>query len=321
VKKSAVKAGLVVLVLVGVVLWTFLSNHFLGAVNSEVVVDKRDIDSQFCRAQFQEVLRIPDGKAFRQAWKKNQAFMDKKCFLVSESGGLEPNACFVPPVGNSAIFGNNTESDVYEILCGAFLTYSKYMLTDYYNADVSDLKSMPDDILRAKLSAHFVPREKPNPQLMELLANEVLRRAPDELKALKLYIIAQYLLPGRDFSKTGAVYPYITKAYKLAPRDKEIQEFVAYSVMVSDRGLFKLTELEFLIENHYSYYFYAWFHWKYKTSLEKVKAHLITGHQKSKKYKYLFEDTAKQVADKKTVFGQDNVFHLSFEPMPPWGSL
>lgn len=359
-KKSAVKAGLVVLVLVAVVLWTFLSNYFRGeladqevqapastsvshtvvvsspvtvvsvsaptsvpaVISAAVVKTSENLpNSPFCKAQFQEILRIPSGKVFREALEKNPAFMDKNCFAIPTVKGMDIKSCTDKPSTEVIYKNSDTNRIVAEALCDAFLTYYKFMLTDYFYTDVTDIKNMPEDILRAKLIAQFVARLQYDDELQKTLADEVLRRAPNQLKALKLYLIAQYLLPVHDFSNKGPVYSYITKAYKLAPQDKEIQKFVAYSVMVSEGGLFKLTELEFLRDDYYAYYFYAWFHWIHKSSLEKTKLHLATGVQKSVKYKYLFEKTLKEVNDKKVVFGQLNIFDLDFELMPEWDSL
>lgn len=359
-KKSAVKAGLVVLVLVTVVLWTLLSNYFKGdlaaqevqvltattithtvvvsspvavasvstpalvsvAVSAAVVkISDNFSNSPFCKAQFQEMLRIPSGKVFREALEKNPAFMDKNCFAIPTVKGMDIKSCTDKPSTDVIYKNSDTHNVVADALCDAFLTYYKFMLTDYFYTDVTDINNMPEDILRAKLIAQFVARLHYDDELQKTLADEVLRRAPNQLKALKLYLIAQYLLPVHDFSNTGPVYPYITKAYKLAPQDKEIQQFVAYSVMVSERGLFKLTELEFLRDDFYAYYFYAWFHWIHKSSFEKTKLHLTTGVQKSVKHKYLFEKTLKKVSDKKVVFGQHNIFDLDFELMPEWDSL
>lgn len=353
-KKSAVKAGVTVLVIIAVILWSLLTNYFRGAVSgsAEVTPSAENIEtlvqavvvstpvttsvvtkvivsaaedvnedyskSQFCRAQYQELLRIPNGKTLRLALKKEPNFLDKKCFVLPKVKGVDSTNCFNPPLQSKIFMPLNGPNVVADTLCNVFLDYYKYMLTDYLNPIAGDLKVVPDELLRIKTRMQFVPREDFNSQLMNDMAKELLRRHPDELKYLKIFLQAQYLTPGADFSNKGPLYPYITKAYKLAPRDKEVQQFVAYSVMLSDRGLFKLTELEFLKDDFYAYYFYAWFHWAHKTDLEKVKLHLTTGFNKSKKYKYVFESALKQVNDNKTIFGQGNVFALSLEPMPPW---
>lgn len=371
-KKSAVKTGVTVLVLIAVILWSLLTNYFRGAVSgsasAEVETSENKIEvlaqtvsqpvvvsttaatqekavsappisvsvtrpvvvasanedyanSKFCRAQYQELLRIPEGRTLRLALRKEPNSIDKKCFAIPDVKGVDSTNCFNPPTV-AKIFGPaDGPNQVADTLCSVFLEYYKYMLTDYLNPITGDLTSIPDDILRAKTRAQFVPRANPDSQLMNEMAKELIRRHPDELKYLKIFLQAQYLTPGTDFSNTGLLYPYIIKAYKLAPQDKEVQQFVTYSVMMSDRGLFKLAELEFLKDDYYSYYFFAWFHWKHKTDLQKTKLHLTTGLNKSVKYKYLFESTLKQVNDKKTFFGQENVFRLSLEPMPPWETL
>lgn len=354
-KKSAVKASVTVLVIIAVILWSLLTNYFRGAVSgsAEVETSENKIEvsaqtvsqpvvvsttvatqekvvsapvnedysnSKFCRAQYQELLRIPDGRTLRLALRKEPNSIDKKCFTIPDVKGVDSTNCFNPPIV-AKIFGPADGPNlVADTLCDVFLQYYKYMLTDYLNPAAGDLKSMPDDILHAKTHAQFVPRENHNSQLMNEMAKELIRRHPDELKYLKIFLQAQYLTPGTDFSNTGLLYPYIAKAYKMAPQDKEVQQYVAYSVMVSGDGLLKLLDLKFLDDDYYYNYFFAWFYWKHKSSFEKTQKYLTIG-LKSTKYKYLFENTLKQVNDKKTVFGQEGVFRLSLEPMPPWETL